>query len=148
MEIILLENVDNLGETNDVVKVKAGFGTNFLIPTKKAIIANEVNVKNLEEKLKQSQHKAKAILETAQANAKKVEAAAIKIGAKVGKDEKIFGSITTIQLADAISAATGIDINRKKVTIVGDIKTIGSYKGTVELHREVKIDIDFDVVAE
>lgn len=149
MEVILLENVDNLGDMNDVVTVKNGYGRNFLIPTKKAIIANDVNKKNLEEKLKQQSVKLKAILDEAKANASKVEGASIKIGAKVGKDEKIFGSITTIQLADAVKAATGLEIDRRKVTIAGgDIKAVGSYEGTVQLHKEVKVAINFDVVAE
>ena len=108
MEVILTQDVDNLGEKNDVVSIKAGYGRNFLIPQGFAKVANETNRKILAENLKQQSHKLAAILETAKANATKVEGASIKVATKVGKEDKIFGSITNLQLTDALNAATGL----------------------------------------
>ena len=148
MEVILTQDVDNLGEKNDVVSIKAGYGRNFLIPQGFAKVANETNRKILAENLKQQSHKLAAILETAKANATKVEGASIKVATKVGKEDKIFGSITNLQLTDALNAATGSDVDRKKVSLPKDIKTTGSYKGAVKLHKEVNIEFDFDVISE
>jgi len=148
MEVILLQDVDHVGEKNDIVSVKAGFGRNYLIPQGFAKIANETNRKILAENIKQQQHKIAAILEEAKANATKVEGASIKIATKVGKEDKIFGSITNLQLADALNTATGLNVDRKRVNLPKDIKTTGTYKGTVRLHREVEIEFDFEVISE
>tara|TARA_B100000683_G_scaffold205774_1_gene199506 strand:+ start:301 stop:750 length:450 start_codon:yes stop_codon:yes gene_type:complete len=149
MEIILKKNVDNLGEVNDIVNVKNGYGRNYLIPQGYAVIANETNRKVHAENMRQQQHKAEAIYKEAKASADAINKASISVGAKVAKDgEKIFGSVTSIQLVDAIKKQTGIVIDRKKVSIQGDIKTIGGYTASVELHRELKVDVKFNVVAE
>jgi len=148
MEIILLQDVDNVGEKNDIVSVKAGYGRNFLIPQGMAKIANPTNRKILAENLKQQSHKLAAILDAAKADASKVEGAKVKVSTKVGKDEKIFGSITNLQLSEALNAATGLSVDRKKVSLPKDIKTTGSYKGAVRLHKEVNVEFDFEVVGE
>lgn len=148
MEVILLQDVDHVGEKNDIVAVKAGFGRNYLIPQGFAKIANETNRKILAENLRQQSHKLAAILEEAKANATKVEGASIKVATKVGKEDKIFGSITNLQLADALNSATGLSVDRKRVSLPKDIKTVGSYNASVRLHKEVTVDFEFEVIAE
>jgi len=149
MEIILKKNVDSLGEVNDVVNVKNGYGRNYLIPRGFAVIANETNKKILAENTKQQQHKAEAVYKGAKENAEKINTATLSIGAKVAKDGvKIFGSVTNVQIADAIKKATGVEVERKKINITDDIKTLGSYTASIELHRELKIDVKFEVIAE
>lgn len=148
MEIILRENVEGLGYASDLVTVKPGFGRNFLIPTGKAILATESAKKVREENLKQRAHKEAKIVEEANATATKLGELAIKIGAKVGESGKIFGSVNTIQLAEAINAA-GIAVDRKSISIVGDqIKNVGTYEAKIKLHKSVETSISFEVVAE
>ena len=148
MELILKQSVENLGEINDLVKVKNGYGRNFLIPKGLAIIANEANKKTLNENLKQQEHKAAEVYKEAKDAAEKIQKASISVGAKVGKDDKIFGSVTNIQLADAINSITGIKVDRKKVNILDTIKKTGTYNASIELHRELTIETKFEVVSE
>ena len=149
MELILKKNVENLGDINDIVNVKNGYGRNYLIPKGFAIIANEAIKKVHAENTKQQKHKAEAIYKLAKENADKITSVDITVGAKVAKDgEKIFGSVTNIQLADAIKTVSGIEVDRKKLTILSDIKTLGSYTASVELHRELKVELKFQVIAE
>jgi len=148
MELILKQSVENLGEVNDVVKVKNGYGRNFLIPKGLAIVANESNKKILSENLKQQEHKAAELYKEAKAAADKIQKSTISVGAKVGKDDKIFGSVTNIQLADAIKNITGIKVDRKKVNILDDIKKTGTYNASIELHRELTVEAKFEVVSE
>jgi large subunit ribosomal protein L9 len=148
MEIILKENVEGLGYVTDLVTVKPGFGRNFLIPTGKAILATESAKKVREENLKQRAHKEAKIVEEANAAATKLAELSVKIGAKVGESGKIFGSVNTIQLAEAINAS-GISIDRKNITIVGDqIKNVGTYEAKIKLHKAVDATISFEVVGE
>jgi large subunit ribosomal protein L9 len=148
MEIILKENVEGLGYASDLVTVKPGFGRNFLIPTGKAILATESAKKVREENLKQRAHKEAKIVEEANAAATKLAELAIKIGAKVGESGKIFGSVNTIQLAEAINAA-GVSVDRKNIAIVGDqIKNVGTYEAKIKLHKAVEATISFEVVGE
>jgi large subunit ribosomal protein L9 len=148
MEIILKKDVAKLGYKDEVVKVKNGYGLNYLLPQGLAIMATESNRKVLAENLKQRAHKESKIKEEAQAKAEAITAMTIKIGAKAGETGKIFGSVNTIQLADAIKAA-GVDIDRKAIAIKGDvIKTIGSYQAEIKLHKEVNIEVQFEVVEE
>jgi|TARA_Y100001934_G_scaffold114686_1_gene140368 large subunit ribosomal protein L9 len=148
MELILKQSVENLGEANDLVKVKNGYGRNYLIPKGLAIVANESNKKILSENLKQQEHKAAEVYKSAKDAADKIQKATITVGAKVGKDDKIFGSVTNIQLADAINKITGIKVDRKKVNILDDIKKTGTYNASVELHRELTIETKFEVISE
>ena len=148
MEIILKENIEGLGYATDLVTVKAGFGRNFLIPTGKAILATESAKKVREENLRQRAHKEAKIVEEAKGFATKLEAMAIKIGAKVGETGKIFGSVNTIQLAEAINAL-GVAVDRKNISIVNEpIKEVGSYEAKIKFHKEVESTITFEVVSE
>ena len=148
MEIILKEFVNGLGEVDDLVNVKAGFARNYLIPTGKAIAATPSAKKQLAETLRQREHKAAKIREEAQALAAKLEGVKLTIGAKTSSTGKIFGSVNTIQLAEALEAK-GFNVDRKRITIDQDpVKEVGSYKATIRLHQDVSVVIDFDVVSE
>ncbi|MFC2507383.1 MAG: 50S ribosomal protein L9 [Bacteroides sp.] len=148
MEIILKEFVNGLGEVDDLVNVKAGFARNYLIPTGKAIAATPSAKKQLAETLRQREHKAAKIREEAQALAAKLEGVKLTIGAKTSSTGKIFGSVNTIQLAEALEAK-GFNVDRKRITIDQDpVKEVGSYKATIRLHKDVSVVIDFDVVSE
>ena len=146
MEIILIQDVANLGYKNDIVKVRDGYGRNYLLPNKLAIIANESNRKQLSENLKQQAHKLAKLLADAQALAEKLAAIVITVPAKANEDGKIFGTITTQQIADAL-AAQGIEVDKKVIT-VEPIKQLGEYEAAARLHREVKATIKINVVAE
>ena len=148
MDIILKENVEGLGYASDLVTVKAGFGRNFLIPTGKAILATDSAKKVREENLRQRAHKEAKLVEAAQAFATKLESMAIKIGAKVGESGKIFGSVNTIQLAEAINAL-GVAVDRKNISIVNEpIKNVGAYEAKIKFHKDVEQTISFEVVGE
>lgn len=148
MDIILKETVEGLGYASDLVTVKAGYGRNFLIPTGKAILATESAKKVREENLRQRAHKEAKIVEEAKGFAAKLEEMAIKIGAKVGESGKIFGSVNTIQLAEAINAL-GVVVDRKNISIVNEpIKSVGSYEAVVKFHKEVETTITFEVISE
>ncbi|MCG8576100.1 MAG: 50S ribosomal protein L9 [Flavobacteriales bacterium] len=148
MEVILKKNVDKLGYKDEIVTVKAGYGRNFLIPQGYAVIATESAKKAHAEVMKQRSHKESKIKEEAEAIAAKLEGLEIKVTAKVGESGKIFGSINTIALADAIKAQD-VDVDRKSITILGDaIKELGTYKATVNLHKEVQREFEFQVVEE
>jgi large subunit ribosomal protein L9 len=148
MEIILLREVDNLGYKDDIVNVKPGYARNYLIPTHKAIVANKSNTKALEEKLRQQELKRQKMLKEFQDMAAKIESATFKIGAKVGTSGKIFGSITTIQIAESIKGQLGIESDRKKIKILEEVKSLGTFPAEIELHREVKASFSFEVVAD
>jgi len=148
MDVILKTNVEHLGEKDELVTVKSGYGRNFLIPQGKAILATASARKMHEETVRQRSHKAAKALEDAKAYSEKLAGASVKLGAKVGETGKIFGSINTIQLADALKAA-GFEVDRKSLKLENEaIKEVGSYKATVKLHKEVSIEINFEVVAE
>ncbi len=148
MDIILKQDLDNLGYADEIVKVRPGYARNFLIPNGLAIIANEENRKVLAETMKQRAHKAQKIKGGAEEQAKKLEAMVIKIGAKVGESGKIYGSVNALQLADALSKL-GVEVDRKKIHLDSDhIKTLGSYTAMVNLHKDVKAKVNFEVVAE
>lgn len=148
MEIILKQDVKNLGSKDDIVKVKNGYGRNFLIPNGFAIIANESNKKQLTEIQKQRAFKEQKLKEEAQKIAKKLETLSVKVGAKAGETGKIFGSVNNIQVADALKKL-GVDVDRKNITLKKDaIKNLGNYTATVKLHKEVVVEVEFEVVAE
>jgi large subunit ribosomal protein L9 len=148
MEIILLQDVPKLGNKNDVVKVKNGFGRNYLIPRGLAIAATISARKIHAENLKQRAHKEEKIKLEAQGSAEKLAGVKLIVGAKTSTTGKIFGSVNTIQIAEALKEK-GFEIDRKNITLPEDqIKEIGSYKAVVKLHRDVKVEIDFEIIAE
>lgn len=148
MELILLKDIENLGSKFDVVSVKPGYGRNFLIPKGFAKIANVSNMKHLEEIKKQQSSKLAKLMEEWQAVAEKMKATKITVGAKAGATGKLFGSVTNIQLADAIHKQMDIKIERKKIHILGEVKELGLYKANVNLFKEISTEIDFEVVGE
>ena len=148
MDIILKQDVDLLGSKFDVVTVKDGYARNFLIPRGMAVAATASNLKVNNEVIRQQAHKAAKAREAAEAIAEKLGALTLKLGAKAGESGKIFGSVNTIQLADAIQAA-GYDVERKQISLAEDtIKELGSYEATVKLHKDVVVTVKFDVVVE
>lgn len=148
MEIILKEDVDNLGSKDDLVTVRPGYARNFLIPQGMAIVATESAKKMLAENQRQRAHKLEKILNEAKAVAEKMAGTTVKIGAKAGENGKIFGSVNTIQIAEALAKA-GFELDRKNIKIKGDsIKELGSYTATVKLHRDVVQEVTFEVVGE
>ncbi|MBO7457254.1 MAG: 50S ribosomal protein L9 [Paludibacteraceae bacterium] len=147
MEVILIQDLANLGFKNDIVKVRDGYGRNYLLPQKIAIIANEANRKQLAETLKQQAHKAAKLLADAQALEAKLAETVIELKVKANEDGKIFGTVTTQNISDAL-AAQGIAIDKKVITIAEPIKEIGEHTAQARLHREVKAEIKLNVVAE
>jgi large subunit ribosomal protein L9 len=148
MELILKKNVDKLGYKDELVEVKPGYGRNFLIPQGYAILATPSAKKAHEEMLKQRAHKESKIKDEAQAVAAKLDGLTVKIGAKVGENGKIFGSVNTIQLAEAL-AKLGMDIDRKSLKIKDEpIRDAGTYEAEANLHKEVKQLFHFEVVGE
>ena len=148
MQVILKKNVDNLGYTNEVVSVKPGYGRNFLIPQGYATLATASAKKAHEEIMRQKSHKDSKILAEAQELATKIEGSTVKIITKAGETGKIFGSVNTVQLSDALKAE-GIDIDRKSLKIKDEpIREIGTYEATANLHKDVKATFSFEVVGE
>ena len=148
MEVILIQDVDNLGAANELVKVRNGYARNYLIPRKLALEASPSNRKQQEEKTKQLQKKeAKMLAELNQVIAKLKEAP-LKIGAKTGTSGKIFGSVTSLQLARAIREQKGYDIDRKKIHINDEVKEIGTYKASIEFGNGNSTEVEFEVVGE
>lgn len=147
MEVILKEDIQSLGYKDDVVNVRKGYARNFLIPQGKAVIATDSAKKVLAENQKQRAHKLAQIKEDAQALADKLEGVALTIGAKTSSTGTIFGSVTNIQIADALKEK-GYEVERKLIVIKDQVKEVGSYNAVVRLHKEVSVDIPFEVVAE
>jgi large subunit ribosomal protein L9 len=148
MDIILKQSVPNLGELDEMVKVKPGYFRNYLLPKGLAILATEPAKKMLAETIKQKAHKQKKLVMEAQQIADSLKDVVIQIGAKVGESGKIFGSVNNIQLADALKAK-GYDIDRKMITLPEDhIKMIGTYVADIALNKDVKFQLNFEVVGE
>jgi large subunit ribosomal protein L9 len=148
MEVILKQDVKNLGYKDDVVNVKPGYGRNFLIPKSMAALATVSSKKVLAETVKQRAFKEQKIRTAAEATAAKLKDLVVKVGAKVGESGKIFGSVTSVQLADAIKKL-GYDVDRKNITIDGDgVKTVGTYTAEVRFHKDVVGALTFEVVQE
>jgi len=147
MEIILKEDITNLGYKNDIVTVKDGYGRNFLIPSGKAVIASTSAKKMLAEELRQRAHKLEKIRNDAQELADKLKDVKLTIATKVSSTGTIFGSVNNVQIAEEL-AKKGFEIERKIIVIKESVKEIGSYVATIRLHKEISIDIPFDVVAE
>lgn len=148
MEVILKRDLDRLGSANEIVTVKAGYGRNYLIPRGLAVLATESAKKVHAENSRQQAHKAAKIMEDAQALADKLKDVKLQVGAKAGEKGKIFGSVNTIQIAESLEKE-GYSVERRNITIVDEpIKELGTYKATVKLHKEVSVDIEFEVVGE
>jgi len=148
MEIILLQDVANLGSKDDVLVVKNGYGRNYLIPQKLAVLATTSSKKVLSENLKQRAHKEAKLKEEALKQAEILKTISIVIGAKTSTTGKIFGSVNNIQVAEALKEK-GFEVDRKQITIKEDsIKEIGKHTAKVKFHREVVVELEFEVVAE
>lgn len=147
MEIILKEDIVNLGYKNDIVNVKSGYGRNYLIPMGKAVIASPAAKKMLAEELKQRAHKLEKIRKDAEEIAAKLEGVSLKIATKVSPTGTIFGSVGNIQIADEL-AKLGHNIDRKLIVVKDAVKEVGHYKAVIKLHKEVSVEIPFEVVAE
>ena len=149
MEVILKQDIQGLGYTNDLVNVKNGYGRNFLIPKGMAILATESNKKIRAEVLKQKAFKEEKIVGEAETLAKALDGVTIKLGAKAGSTGKIFGSVNALQIAEALKNQHKFDIDRKKIKVDGDsIKEVGSYKAIINLYKEISVEINFEVIAE
>ena len=147
MEVILTQDVKNLGEKDDIVSVKPGFGRNYLIPQGHATLATESARKVLAENIKQAQFKQEKIKKDADAVAAKLEGVTLSIGAKAGESGKIFGAVNTIQVADALKKL-GFEVDRRRITFETYVKFVGDYIANLNLHKEVKVKVPFTVVAE
>ena len=148
MELILKQDVENLGFKDDVVTVKNGYGRNYLIPHGHAILATSSAKKVLAENVKQRAYKEAKLIEDANAIAETIKGLDIKIASKVGTGDKLFGSVNNINLAESI-AKSGTTIDKKFINVIGgSVKRLGKYQASVRLHREVVVDINFEVVAE
>jgi large subunit ribosomal protein L9 len=149
MEVILKKDIPNLGYTHDVITVKDGYGRNYLIAQGFAILATESSKKMNAEIIRQKSFKDQKANSDASTLAKKLEDITVKIGAKAAATGKIYGSVNAIQIADAIKEQFNYDIDRKKIHVDGEsIKEIGSYKAIVKLHKDIQVNINFEVVAE
>jgi large subunit ribosomal protein L9 len=147
MQVILREDVDNLGKIGDLVKVKPGYGRNFLVPGKKAIEATPKNLKAMEHAKKMVSDRIRTLKKTAAADADRIKSLAITIKAKVGEEGKLFGSVTTMDIADA-AKALGVDIDKRRISLEEPIKRIGEFTVQVKLHTDVVADLKVSVIAE
>ena len=147
MEIILKQDIKNLGEKDDIVKVKPGYGRNYLIPEGYASLATLSAKKILAENIKQATFKQEKIRKDADAIAAKLEGVKLTIGAKAGESGKIFGAVNTIQVADALKKE-GFEVDRRRITFEVEPKFVGEYVANLNLHKEVKVKVQFEVVAE
>ena len=147
MKLILREDVDKLGESGDIVEVKAGYGRNYLIPQGKAMMATEGALKRVERMKEQAERRAELTVERAQDMAERLETTSVTIPVEVGEEERIHGSVTTQDIADAL-AEREINIDKRKITLDQEIKTLGEYTATINLISEIKAQIKVWVVKE
>ena len=148
MEVILIQDVDNLGGANEKVKVKNGYARNYLIPRKLAVEASPSNTRQMEERMKQAKKKEDKMLAEFNNVVAKLKEAPLKIGAKTGTSGKIFGSVTSLQLSRAIREQKGYEIDRKKISITDEVKELGTYKAHIDFGNGKFADVDFEVVGE
>ncbi|MDQ1089506.1 MULTISPECIES: 50S ribosomal protein L9 [unclassified Siphonobacter] len=147
MEVILKTDIAGLGYKNDLVAVKAGYGRNYLIPQGFAVMASEANKKILAENIKQAAHKAEKLKKDAEELAASIGDLTLEIPAKVGESGRIFGRVTNTQISDALKAK-GFEVDRKKITLDSEVKSLGDYSATLDLHKEVKHKVAFVIVGE
>jgi large subunit ribosomal protein L9 len=148
MEVILIQDVDNLGGRNELVKVKNGYARNYLIPRKLAIEGNPSNIKQMNERAKVQTKKEAAMLAEINKVIEVLKSSPLKIGAKTGTSGKIFGSVTSLQLTRAIRDQKGYEIDRKRITLTDDVKELGTYKANIDFGNGNVIEIEFEVVSE
>ncbi|MEY2596478.1 MAG: ribosomal protein [Bacteroidota bacterium] len=148
MQIILIQDVNNLGGANEVVTVKNGYARNFLIPNKMAVEASPSNLKQLEERLKQIRKKEEKMLAEINKVIAALQQGAVKIGAKTGTTGKIFGSVTTVQIAKGIREQKGYEIDRRRIHLIDEIKELGTYKAKVDFGNGNETEIELEIVAE
>ncbi len=148
MQVILIQDVNNLGGANELVTVKSGYGRNFLIPSKLAVEANSSNLKQLQERNKQLAKKEEKLLQEFNQVVSVLQEGPLKIGAKTGTTGKIFGSVTSVQIARAIREQRGYEIDRRRIQIIDDVKELGNYKAKIDFGKGQEVEVDFDVVAE
>jgi large subunit ribosomal protein L9 len=148
MQVILIQDVDTLGQANELVKVKNGYARNYLIPKKYAVEANPSNLKQLEERLKVKGKKEASMLAEIHKVTEVLKESPVKIGAKTGTSGKIFGSVTPLQIARAIRDQKGYEIDRKRINILDDVKELGTYKASVDFGKGNVTEIEFEVVGE
>jgi len=148
MQVILIQDVNNLGGANELVTVKNGYGRNYLIPQKFAVEASPSNLKQMNEKLKQQGKKEAKLLAEINSVIKVLTEGALKIGAKTGTSGKIFGSVTSVQIARAIKEQKGYEIDRRRITIIDDVKELGTYKAKIDFGNGNETEVEFEVVAE
>ena len=148
MQVILIQDVDNLGAANELVNVKNGYARNFLIPRKYAVEANPSNKKQLEERMKVQKKKEDAMLAESNKVISVLKESPLKIGAKTGTSGKIFGSVTSLQIARAIRDQKGYEIDRKRISITDDVKELGTYKANIDFGNGNNTEVEFEVVGE
>lgn len=148
MEVILLKDIDTLGERHEVVNVKPGYARNYLIPSRMALVANATNRAKLDKlRSDEAAHEAERIAEL-KTTAARLEGQVLRIGAKAGTTGKIFGSVTSVQIMQALKDQMGIEVIRKKIELPEEVKTLGTYSATINFHPEVHSTIQFEVVEE
>jgi len=148
MQVILIQDVNNLGGANELITVKNGYGRNYLIPSKFAVEASPSNLKQLEEKIKQAKKKEAKLLAELNSVIAALQTGPLKIGAKTGTTGKIFGSVTSVQIARAIKQQRGYEIDRRRITILDEIKELGTYKAKIDFGSGNETEVEVEVVAE
>jgi large subunit ribosomal protein L9 len=148
MQVILIQDVNNLGGANELVTVKNGYGRNYLIPQKMAVEANPSNLKMLEERKKQQGKKEAKLLAEINSVIAALQSGAINLGAKTGTSGKIFGSVTSVQIARAIREQKGYEIDRRRISIIDEVKELGTHRAKIDFGNGNETEIEFEVVAE
>ena len=148
MQVILIQDVDNLGGKNELVTVKNGYARNYLIPQKFAIEGTPTNLKKLEETLKVKAKKEAAMLAEIKLVIEVITSSPLKLGAKTGTSGKIFGSVTSLQIARAIRDQKGYEVDRKRITLNDEVKELGTYKATIDFGNGNVTEVEFEVIAE
>ncbi len=148
MNVILIKDVDNLGGANEMVSVRPGYARNYLIPQKYAVEASESNRKMLEERQKVMRKREEKLMAEVAKVTEVLKAGPVKLGAKLGTSGKIFGSVTSIQLARAIREQKGYDIDRRRITIIDDVKEAGLHKASIDFGKDNVLEVEFEVVGE
>jgi large subunit ribosomal protein L9 len=148
MQVILIQDVNNLGGAHELVTVKDGYGRNYLIPQKFAVEASPSNLKKLAERQKQNAKKEEKLLAEINSVVSVLQESPLKIGAKTGTSGKIFGSVTSVQIARAIREQKGYEIDRRKIAILDEVKELGNYKAKIDFGKGHETEVDFEVVAE